>query len=129
MSRAEIRRARREENKKKATFVMTEEEIMKIRKQEDDRARKMIHEKSDQIAEDILKMMIVIPTNVLINDYWQKTAKKRIPQFVDDCMSLYQSWSEGTVSMEEMQKLTEEYSGIKLIESGSDVEKTMKEKH
>lgn len=129
MSRAEIRRARREENKKKATFVMTEEEIMKIRKQEYDRARKTIHEKSDQIAEDILKMMIVIPTNVLINDYWQKTAKKRIPQFVEDCMSLYQSWSAGTVSMEEMQKLTEEYAGIKLIDTGSDVERTMREKH
>ena len=129
MSRAEIRRARREENKKKATFVMTEEEIMKIRKQEYDRARKMIHEKSDQIAEDILKMMIVIPTNVLINDYWQKTAKKRIPQFVEDCLSLYKSWVEGNVSMEEMQNLTEEYAGIKLIDSGSDVEKAMKEKH
>lgn len=129
MSRAEIRRARREENKKKATFVMTEEEIMKIRKQEYDRARKTIHEKSDQIAEDILKMMIVIPTNVLINDYWQKTAKKRIPQFVEDCLSLYKSWVEGNVSMEEMQNLTEEYAGIKLIDSGSDVEKAMKEKH
>ena len=129
MSRAEIRRARREENKKKATFVMTEEKIMKIRKQEYDRARKTIHEKSDQIAEDILKMMIVIPTNVLINDYWQKTAKKRIPQFVDDCLSLYKSWVEGNVSMEEMQNLTEEYAGIKLIDSGSDVEKAMKEKH
>lgn len=129
MSRAEIRRARREENKKKATFVMTEEEIMKIRKQEYDRARKTIHEKSDQIAEDILKMMIVIPTNVLISDYWEKTAKKRIPKFVEDCLSLYKSWSEGAVSMEEMQKLTEEYAGIKLIDSGSDVEKTMKEKH
>ena len=129
MSRAEIRRARREENKKKATFVMTEEEIMKIRKQEYDRARKTIHEKSDQIAEGILKMMIVIPTNVLINDYWQKTAKKRIPQFVEDCLSLYKSWVEGNVSMEEMQNLTEEYAGIKLIDSGSDVEKAMKEKH
>ena len=129
MSRAEMRRAQREQKKKKATFIMTEEEIMKIRKQEYDRARKTIHEKSDQIAEDILKMMIVIPTNVLINDYWQKTAKKRIPQFVEACMSLYQSWSAGTVSMDEMQRLTEEYSGIKLIESGSNVEKTMKEKH
>ena len=129
MSRAEIRRAGQEENKKKATFVMTEEEIMKIRKQEYDRARKTIHEKSDQIAEDILKMMIVIPTNVLINDYWQKTAKKRIPQFVEDCLSLYKSWVEGNVSMEEMQNLTEEYAGIKLIDSGSDVEKAMKEKH
>ena len=129
MSRAEIRRARREENKKKATFVMTEEEIMKIRKQEYDRARKMIHKKSDQIAEEILRMIIVIPTNVLISDYWEKTAKKRIPKFVEDCLSLYKSWSEGAVSMEEMQKLTEEYAGIKLIDSGSDVEKTMKEKH
>lgn len=129
MSRAEIRREQRERKKKRATFIMTEEEIMKIRKQEYDRARKLIREKSDQVAEDILKMMIVIPTNVLINDYWQKTAKKRIPQFVEDCMSLYQSWSAGTVSMEEMQRLTEEYSGIKLIESGSNVEKTMKEKH
>ena len=129
MSRAEIRRARREENKKKATFVMTEEEIMKIRKQEYDRARKMIHEKSDQIAEDILKMMIVIPTNVLINDYWQKTAKKRIPQFVDDCLSLYQSWSSGAVTMDEMQKLTEEYAGIKLIDENGAIERTMMEKH
>lgn len=129
MSRAEIRREQREQKKKKATFIMTEEEIMKIRKQEYDRARKTIHEKSDQIAEDILKMMIVIPTNVLINDYWQKTAKKRIPQFVEDCLNLYKSWVEGNVSMEEMQNLTEEYAGIKLIDSGSDVEKAMKEKH
>lgn len=129
MSRAEMRRAQREQKKKKATFIMTEEEIMKIRKQEYDRARKTIHEKSDQIAEGILKMMIVIPTNVLINDYWQKTAKKRIPQFVEDCLSLYKSWVEGNVSMEEMQNLTEEYAGIKLIDSGSDVEKAMKEKH
>ena len=105
------------------------EELLKIRRQEFDRAKKILLEKNEELAKEILKMMIVIPTNVLINDYWQKTAKKRIPQFVDDCMSLYQSWSEGTVSMEEMQKLTEEYSGIKLIESGSDVEKTMKEKH
>lgn len=129
MSRAEMRRGLRKQQKKKATYVMTEEELMKIREREYNRAWKIANEKNDQIAEGILKMMIVIPTNVLINDYWQKTAKKRIPQFVDDCMSLYQSWSEGTVSMEEMQNLTEEYAGIKLIDSGSDVEKAMKEKH
>lgn len=129
MSRAEIRREQRERKKKRATFIMTEEEIMKIRKQEYDRARKLIREKSDQVAEDILKMMIVIPTNVLINDYWQKTAKKRIPQFVDDCLSLYQSWSSGAVTMEEMQKLTEEYAGIKLIGENGAIERTMMEKH
>lgn len=129
MKRSEMRRLDRESRKNNATFVMTREELEKIRRQEYDRARKTIKEKSDRIAEDILKMMIVIPTNVLINDYWQKTAKKRIPQFVEDCLSLYKSWVEGNVSMEEMQNLTEEYAGIKLIDSGSDVEKAMKEKH
>lgn len=126
--RSEMRRLDRESRKNNATFVMTREELEKIRRQEYDRARKTIKEKSDRIAEDILKMMIVIPTNVLINDYWEKTAKKRIPKFVEDCMSLYRSWSEGTVSMEEMQHLTEEYAGIKLIDSGSDIEKTMNKK-
>lgn len=128
MKRSEMRRLDRESRKNNATFVMTREELEKIRRQEYDRARKTIKEKSDRIAEDILKMMIVIPTNVLINDYWEKTAKKRIPKFVEDCMSLYRSWSEGTVSMEEMQHLTEEYAGIKLIDSGSDIEKTMNKK-
>ena len=129
MKRSEMRRLDRESRKNNATFVMTREELEKIRRQEYDRARKTIKEKSDRIAEDILKMMIVIPTNVLINDYWEKTAKKRIPKFVEDCLSLYKSWVEGNVSMEEMQNLTEEYAGIKLIDSGSDVEKAMKEKH
>lgn len=128
MNRAEIRRKDREKKKNKATFVMTYEELEKIRKQEYDRARKTIQDKSDQIAEDILKMMIVIPTNVLINDYWEKTAKKRIPQFVEDCMDLYKAWSEGIVSMEEMQELTEEYAGIKLIEDGTATSKVMKGK-
>lgn len=128
MKRSEMRRLDRESRKNNTTFVMTREELEKIRRQEYDRARKTIKEKSDRIAEDILKMMIVIPTNVLINDYWEKTAKKRIPKFVEDCMSLYRSWSEGTVSMEEMQHLTEEYAGIKLIDSGSDIEKTMNKK-
>lgn len=114
MKRSEIRRMERESRKNNATFVMTREELEKIRKQEHDRARKVIKDKSDEIAEDILKMMIAIPTNVLINDYWEKTARKRIPKFVEGCLSLYKSWSEGTVSMEEMQKLTEEYSGIRL---------------
>ena len=128
MKRSEMRRLEREERKNSATFNMTREELEKIRKQEYDRARKTIQDKSDQIAEDILKMMIVIPTNVLINDYWEKTAKKRIPQFVEDCMDLYKAWSEGIVSMEEMQELTEEYAGIKLIEDGTATSKVMKGK-
>lgn len=112
MSRAELRRLQKENGKKKKTYVMTDDEIHKIREQEYHRARKEILGKSSDIAEQVFKMMLVIPTNVLISDYWSKTAKKRIPQFVDDCLSLYESWSQGVVDMNELMKLAEEYSGI-----------------
>ena len=125
MKRAEIRRKEREKQKKKATYVMTEEELEKIRKQEYEKAKKLIIDKSDEMAEEILKLMLVIPTNVLISDYWKKTAKLRIPKFVEDCMSLYDSWTKGAVSMEEMTKLTEEYAQIELIDSKSKIKETI----
>ena len=125
MNRAEIRRKEREKQKKKATYVMTEEELEKIRKQEYEKAKKLIIDKSDEMAEEILKLMLVIPTNVLISDYWKKTAKTRIPKFVEDCMSLYDSWTKGAVSMEEMTKLTEEYAQIELIDSKSKIKEAI----
>lgn len=125
MNRAEIRRKEREKQKKKATYVMTEEELEKIRKQEYEKAKKLIIDKSDEMAEEILKLMLVIPTNVLISDYWEKTAKTRIPKFVEDCMSLYDSWTKGAVSMEEMTKLTEEYAQIEIIDSKSKIKEAI----
>ena len=116
MTRAEIRRKEREKKKNKATFVMTYEELEKIRKQEYEKAKKEYEKKNEEIAKTILKMMIVVPTNVLINDYWEKTARKRIPKFVEDCLSLYDSLSKGAVKMQELQDLTEEYAKIRLID-------------
>lgn len=48
---------------------------------------------------------------------YKKNAKKRIPKFVDDCMSLYKVFTSGTVKMSEMVELTEEYAGIKLVQN------------
>ena len=117
MTRAEIRRKEREKKKNKATFVMTYEELEKIRKREYEKAKKEYEKKNGEIAKTILKMMIVVPTNVLINDYWEKTARKRIPKFVEDCLSLYDSLSKGAVKMQELQDLTEEYAKIRLIDN------------
>lgn len=127
MSRAELRRQKREDVKKAKTFIMTAEELEKIRMQEFNRAKKLLLDKNDDLAEQILQMMLVIPTNVLIADYWPKTAKQRIPEFVESCMSLYQAWEQGVVTMTEMQELTEEYAGIKLVGKGTATDKAMKE--
>lgn len=128
MSRAELRRQKRENVKKARTFIMTAEELEKIRMQEFNRAKKLLLDKNDDLAEQILQMMLVIPTNVLIADYWPKSAKQRIPEFVESCMSLYQAWEQGVVTMTEMQELTEEYAGIKLIGRGTATDKAMKER-
>ena len=112
MNRSEIRREKRKTEKKKKTYIMTDAELYKIRDQEYQRARKEILGKSSDIAEQVFKMMLVIPANVLISDYWQKTARTRIPRFVEDCLGLYDSWSKGNVDMDEMMSLAEEYSGM-----------------
>ena len=51
MSRAELRRQKRENVKKAKTFIMTAEELEKIRLQECNRAKKLLLDKNDDLAE------------------------------------------------------------------------------
>ena len=120
MSRAELRREQREKKKDNKTYTLTARELeqleQRIRKEEQQKAKQIILDKTNVLAEQILTMMLVIPTNVLVADYWKKSAKKRIPKFVEDCMNLYEAFTSGIVKMSEMVALTEEYAGIKLVQ-------------
>ena len=113
MSRAELRRQKREQEKKTKTLVMTADELQKIRQQEFDRAKKLLMDRNDELTQEIWIMLLAIPTNVLIADYWPKTARQRITEFVEKCMGFYRAWEQGAVDMTQMQELTEEYAGVK----------------
>lgn len=126
MTRAEMRRKQKEKEKNTKVYQLTEKQLQEIRNKDYQEIRKNLMKKIDLISEQVFKMMLVIPTNVLINDYWEKTAEKRIPKFVDDCLSLYSSLQSGTVSMKEMQDMTEKYSKIKLIDLDSETGKILK---
>lgn len=119
MSRAELRRKQKEQQKQNKTYTLTALELeqleQRIRREEQQKAKQILLDKTKELANQILVMMLVIPTNVLINDYWQKTAKKRIPKFINDCMNLYEAFTGGVVKMSEMVELTEQYSNVKLI--------------
>lgn len=119
MTRAERRRMEKEAERKKKTFVMTAEELDKIRLQEREKARQEFKAKTNNVALDIFKMMLIIPTNILVTEYWEKTARKRIPKFVDECLSIYEAWQQGAVDFEQMRSLAEEYSKIKFVEEGT----------
>ena len=68
----------------------------------------------DTAFEKAFILMIWIPMNILATDYWEKTAKKRMPEFVDKVTSLYESVQHGVVTYEQMVNDIEDLSGMKI---------------
>ena len=132
MTRAELRRAQRESESSTKTYNMTAVQIRELEHRMYNkaymRAREDILSQIDRLGDEMFKMMLVIPTNLLIEDYWKKSAKQRIPKFVEDCLSLYDAWTSGVVDMYEMVKMTEEYSGIKMVEKDTPTWRTLRRK-
>ena len=58
--------------------------------------------------------MLAIPLNVLINDYWSKTGKSKAPKFIEDVLSLYDSYEKGFVTDKELADFLKEYAGIEI---------------
>lgn len=77
-----------------------------------DAARKEAMKVENEIFEKSFLYMLAIPLNVLVNDYWSKTAKRRAPKFIEDVLSLYESVRDGYVTEEELAALLEEYAKV-----------------
>ena len=67
-----------------------------------------------EATEKAFLYMLAIPLNVLFNDYWQKSAKKRAPKFIEDVMSLYDAVQHGVVSDKQLADLLDELAGVKI---------------
>ena len=94
-------------------------------------AEKKSKEMEQEATERAFLYMLAIPLNVLVNDYWSKTAKKKAPKFIEDVMSLYDSVAEGVVTEKELAKLLYDYSGVKIsadwLKGEKDESKTLPE--
>ena len=89
---------------------MSELDILKMR----ELARKEAMKMQTEAIEKSFLYMLAIPLNVLVNDYWPKSAKKRAPQFIEDVISLYESVQSGIVSDRELADLLDDLAGIKV---------------
>ena len=67
-----------------------------------------------EATEKAFLYMLAIPLNVLFNDYWQKSAKKRAPKFIEDVMNLYDAVQHGVVSDKQLADLIDELAGVKI---------------
>lgn len=69
-----------------------------------------------EAVEKAFFMMLTIPLNVLVHDYWPKSAKKKVPEFMKEVLSLYDSFQNGTVSFEELVAVLKEYAGMDVVD-------------
>ena len=105
MDRAERRRLKRENSKKDNIYTLTQEQIDEIRK--------------DAFKEAIDKAflkMLAIPIEILATKHWKKSAATRIPEFIDDCIELYEDIGRDKVDLEQLVKTTERLGKIKMCE-------------
>jgi len=67
-----------------------------------------------RLSEKTFVDMLIIPCAVLAFDYWQKSADKRMPEFIKQVVSLYESMQVGAVTREEIVETFEELSKMNL---------------
>lgn len=95
------------------------------------RMREIAKKEATKMENDALEKaflyMLAIPLNVLVNDYWSKSAKKRAPKFIEDVISLYESVQAGVVSNEQLAGLLDDMAGVKIEASWLNREKEKKD--
>lgn len=116
MSRAEMRRQKRETEKSKtATYNLTQAQLdamidASIGKRID-AAKQAVTEKAMTQA---VTLMLVLPLEVLMDHYWKKSYAKRIPEFTQYVLEYFEKWENGELDMDELKRDLWEYGGVKL---------------
>lgn len=77
-------------------------------------AKKEAQKMEQTATERAFLYMLSIPLIILFEDYWQKTAKKKAPKFIEDVASLYESVQMGVVSEQQLADALYELAGVKI---------------
>lgn len=110
--RAELRRTQREEKRANtATYNLTQAQLDAI-------VSKKIAETKQEIYEEtvntVMALVLTLPLEVLMDHYWQKSYRQRLPGFVDKVLEYYGKWQDGEIDMEDLKKDLWEFGGIRL---------------
>lgn len=89
---------------------MSSVDLLRVR----EAAKKEAQRMEQQATERAFLYMLAIPLNVLFNDYWEKTAKRKAPKFIEECMKLYEAVQDGIVSEQQLAELLDDLAGVKI---------------
>lgn len=102
MDRAEIRRQAKKASKKNKVYTLTQAQIDKMKE-----------DIFDDAIDYSFSLMMSFSTKSLLK-YWKKTAPKRIPEFLNDCIKLYKDVETRAVLLPDLEKEIEEACGVKM---------------
>ena len=119
MSRAELRRAKREKEKSEtATYNLTKAQLdSMINERVKDKIEKAKIEATNDAVNTAMVLLLTLPLEVLMDHYWTKSYQKRIPEFTAYVLEYYQKWQDGELDMDKMKEDLWEYAGFRLEES------------
>lgn len=70
-------------------------------------------EASEKAVAQAMALLLTIPLEILITDYWPKTAHKRGQEFTEKVLNLYHKWENGEVDMDDLKAHLWEYGGVR----------------
>lgn len=117
MTRAEKRRLMKSENKqtKTPTYQFTKEQIDTMIQEE---AEKKLNTIKQEVTEEAIaaamELLFVLPMEVLMDHFWQKSYGQKIPKFTELLLDYYQAWENGELDMDKMKEDLWTYGGIRL---------------
>lgn len=122
MGRAEIRRAKRNEQKAKtATYNLTKAQLdVIVREKIGEELDRVKQEAMDNAVNTAMVLMLTLPLEVLMDHYWKKSYAKKIPEFTDHVLDYYTKWQNGELDMDKLKEDLWEYGGVRLEERESE---------
>ena len=100
----------------KALVDNSREIVREAAKKELNRVRE---EAFNDAVNQAMLLTLVLPAKVLMDIYWPKSYKKRVPEFVEHVLEYYTRWQEGEWDIDELKQELWEIGGVKIIEEGS----------
>ncbi len=116
MNRQQRRATERHDQKAKTkTYNFTEAQLQVYVRNAIEKELKEQHE--DMINDSVNTAMILLltlPLEVLMDHYWQKSYRKRIPEFTNYVLEYYEQWQNGELDMDKLKEDLWEYGGVRL---------------
>lgn len=119
MSRAEIRRNKREVEKqqKEPRYWVTESQIREMAQRAiGDELEKARQSAIDDASNQALVLMFTLPMKVLMDYYWPKTCGRKLPDFTQHLLDYYDQWQNGELDIDDVRNEVWERGGVKLVE-------------